>query len=118
MTIHRRLVHFVSRLVPRRLRPEWVREWEAELGYREARLAALTGGRRPVRWELFRRSAGSIWDALAMQPRRLEEDAYQDVHYGLRTMWRQKGWTSVVVLSLAIGIGANTALAGAKALVN
>src|SRR5262245_9528594 len=35
---------------------------------------------------------------------------FQDVRYGIRTMLQNKGWSVVVVLSLAIGIGANTAL--------
>ena len=45
-----------------------------------------------------------------MQPRRLEEELFQDIRYGVRTMLQSKGWTVVVMLSLAIGIGANTAL--------
>ncbi len=35
---------------------------------------------------------------------------FQDMKYGIRTMSKNKGWTVVVALSLAIGIGANTAL--------
>jgi predicted permease len=34
----------------------------------------------------------------------------KDVVYALRTLVRNKGWTTVTVLSLALGIGANTAL--------
>src|SRR5205823_6005509 len=34
----------------------------------------------------------------------------KDLRHGLRTLLRTKGWTTVVVLSLALGIGANTAL--------
>src|SRR5262249_35848260 len=33
-----------------------------------------------------------------------------DLHYGLRVLAHAKGWTLVVVLSLALGIGANTAI--------
>jgi hypothetical protein len=35
---------------------------------------------------------------------------FGDVRHGVRTLLREKGWTAVVVLSLALGIGANTAL--------
>src|SRR5262249_48318373 len=34
----------------------------------------------------------------------------KDLRHGVRALLRDKGWTSVVVLSLALGIGANTAL--------
>lgn len=37
----------------------------------------------------------------------------KDLRHGVRTLLRDKGWTAVVVLSLALGIGANTALFGA-----
>src|SRR5215813_12782786 len=46
----------------------------------------------------------------AVQPRGLEGEMFQDVKYAIRTMSQNKGWTVVVALSLAIGIGANTAL--------
>ena len=34
----------------------------------------------------------------------------RDLHHGLRMLLQAKGWTAVVVVSLALGIGANTAL--------
>src|SRR5262245_38163578 len=34
----------------------------------------------------------------------------KDLRHALRMLFQAKGWTTVVVLSLAIGIGANTAL--------
>src|SRR5215813_6010214 len=34
----------------------------------------------------------------------------QDLRQGIRILLQNKGWTAVIVLSLALGIGANTAL--------
>src|SRR5258707_6079383 len=34
----------------------------------------------------------------------------KDLRHGVRTLLQAKGWTAVVVVSLALGIGANTAL--------
>jgi predicted permease len=40
----------------------------------------------------------------------LLEDFHHDLTYGLRALMRAKGWTVVVLLSLALGIGANVTL--------
>jgi putative ABC transport system permease protein len=48
-------------------------------------------------------------DALVLQPQRLEDEMFHDLSYGARMLLKHKGFSAVAVLSLTLGIGANTA---------
>src|SRR5690348_16369280 len=67
----------------------------------EARRAAriALGGREQIK-EGVREQRGLPW----------LESLWQDVRFGLRTLGKNPGFTSVSILTLALGIGANTAI--------
>src|SRR2546428_9828816 len=104
------LIRAIGVIVPRRLRADWRQEWEAELRYRELLLEEWERLDWQSKLDLLQRSLGAFWDALLLQPQRLEDEMFQDLRFGLRMLRRQRMVTLAAIVALALGIGAHTAV--------
>jgi len=104
------LIALVGVIVPRRLRADWRQEWEAELRYREALLAEWDRLDWRYKLDLLWRSTSAFWDALWLQPQRLEDEMFQDLRFGVRMLLKQPVITLIAIFTLSLGIGANTAI--------
>src|SRR5215831_11147425 len=91
------LIRMVGVIVPRRLRADWRQEWEAELRHREALLADWDRLDWGARLDLLRRSTSAFWDALWLQPKRLEDEMFQDLRFGARMLVKNLGFTIVAI---------------------
>jgi putative ABC transport system permease protein len=105
------LVRMASPLVPYDIRADWWREWLAELQY--ACVRAQKTGRRPPPSCVWRACGAFVHAVWLRWDRWRVEMIWQDIKHALRSLRRKPGFTTVTVLTLAIGIGGNAAIFGA-----
>jgi putative ABC transport system permease protein len=103
-----RLLRLAARLVPRDIRAEWFREWDAEIQHAE-RQGRVLGA--PTEGLLRRRSLGALVHAAWLRWDRWRlEMLWDDIRSAARGLVRRPGFVAASVLALALGIGANATI--------
>src|SRR5437868_9222815 len=94
------LIRVIGVIVPRKLRADWRQEWEAELRYREMLLSEWDRLDWLTKLDLIWRSLGAFWDALLLQPQRLEDEMFQDLRFAVRMLLKQPLFTFIAIFTL------------------
>src|SRR5688500_6402007 len=92
------IVRLASRLVPRRLREEWRREWQGELA------AVADNPRAPI----VRHAFGSLVDAFWIRQRDVADlQSIDDVRHGFRQLRQHAGFAVTAIGILALSMAAS-----------
>jgi hypothetical protein len=98
------LVRSACAMAPGGRRKEMAAQWEADLVYRWRRAAG--GSQGILAWSLgaFQHAGYLLRTEYTM------DSIWQDVKFGFRSLNRSRGIVAIAILSLAVGIGANSAI--------
>jgi putative ABC transport system permease protein len=109
--LSRHLIRLAGSLVPFEDRADWEAQWTAELMHRWQRREEVSRKRQFAARSLVLWSGGAFFHAWYLLRKEYTMDLiWQDVKFGLRALNRSRGLVAIAVLSLGIGIGANTAI--------
>jgi putative ABC transport system permease protein len=106
----RRSIRAAALLVLADRRDDWRREWDAELHRYSANLERREAHGAHDRSELIRRSAGAWRHAASLRREAWSIDMMQDLRYAVRTLAGRPSYTIAALATLALAIGATTAI--------
>jgi len=105
------VIRLAAPVVPKGRRRLWIRQWEAEVVHRWQRRQDVEMSRTQPSTGMVLWSVGAFAHAWYLFRTEYTMDLiWQDVKFGIRALRRGTGLIAVAVLSLAIGIGANTSI--------
>ena len=100
------ILRLARRLVPRTIREQWMREWEAELRYRSNTIHRKRSARWHGQADLLRQSSGALADAAFLRQQFTADlDIVQDARYAVRMLRKRPAVSALAVVVLALGLG-------------